>query len=259
MRVVGYCRISVEEKDGSNKNCSIAAQEERIRGYCQLYGLELQEVIHDVGQSAKSLNRQGIQRALVMLEAGNAEGLVIAKLDRLTRSLADWQHLIKRYFGAGQATLLSVADQIDTRTASGACVLNILVSISEWERRAIGERVAVSLAYKRKQGIHVGRAPYGSKISAGRLIDDSDEKRNIELVLSMRAAGKTLSEIAAEFTAQAIPSKRGGKWHASTIRSLLQRNSKNGGEPVCQSSQNKADGVENDRDRGENAYLKQSA
>ena len=118
MRVVGYVRVSTEEQ--ASGGVSLDVQAEKLRLYCQLHGLTLLEVIADEGRSGKDLDRPGLRRALELLREGAAEGVVVAKLDRLSRSVADWNALIVEFFGerAGNQ-LFSVADSIDTRTAAG--------------------------------------------------------------------------------------------------------------------------------------------
>src|SRR3974377_438429 len=97
-----------------------------MAAYASLYNLTIVETIIDA-ESAKSLNRSGLQHALNLLRAGKADGLLIVKLDRLTRSIADWKDLIDAYFGErGGKQLLSVNDSIDTRTAAGRLVLHEL-------------------------------------------------------------------------------------------------------------------------------------
>src|SRR5208282_3101341 len=127
MRVIGYPRVSTEEQATSGQ--SLSAQRSKLEAYAKLYDLELVEIIEDAGESGKTLNRPGLQRALAMIRAGEADGLVICKLDRLTRSIGDWQELIDGFFGekAGKH-LFSVSDAIDTRSAAGRLVLNVLLS-----------------------------------------------------------------------------------------------------------------------------------
>ncbi|WP_437786905.1 recombinase family protein [Sorangium sp. So ce1097] len=93
--------------------------------------LDLVDIIEDPGVSAKTLDRPGLQRALGMLDAGQAYALLVVKLDRLTRSVRDFDTSIARYF-ADRFSLLSVADSIDTRSAAGRLVLNVLASVSQW-------------------------------------------------------------------------------------------------------------------------------
>src|SRR3989442_11690 len=121
-KVVGYCRVSTDTQ--ADHGVSLQAQEEKIRQYCTLYNLELVTVVVDAGASAKTLRREGLQRVLSMLTHGHAEGIIVVKLDRLTRSVSDLGSLIGDYFST--YALMSVCEQIDTRSASGRLVLNVL-------------------------------------------------------------------------------------------------------------------------------------
>ena len=97
MKVILYARVSTA--DQSDHGISLDAQQAKLGAYASLYDLTVVETIVDAGESAKSLNRPGLQRALDLLKAGKADGLAVVKLDRLTRSVADWQTLIDDYFG----------------------------------------------------------------------------------------------------------------------------------------------------------------
>ena len=160
MKVIGYVRVSTE--DQARDGVSVDAQRAKIEGYAKLYDLELVRIVVDAGESAKSLDRPGLQKVLTSLRKGESEGLLIAKLDRLSRSVVDWNVLIDRFFGerAGKQ-LFSVADSIDTRTAAGRLVLNVLMSVAQWERETIGERTKDALAHKRRNGERVGKVPFG--------------------------------------------------------------------------------------------------
>lgn len=220
LKAIGYVRVSSEEQ--AREGVSMAAQEAKIRSYCELYDLDLVHLIVDAGQSAKTLNRPGLQEALTMLDEGQAGALVIAKLDRLTRSVADWGTLIDRYFAKRHA-LLSVADQIDTRTAAGRLVLNVLVSVAQWEREAIGERTSSALAFKKEQGEHVGGVPFGYQVRGTKLAEVEAQANAINLILDLRSRGMTLRAIAAELTTLGIQTQRGGRWQANTIKAIIDR------------------------------------
>ena len=114
MKVVGYIRVSTVEQEESG--LGIEDQEAKIRAYCDLYGLELVELFTDAA-SGKNLQRVGLESALGRLADGAAEGLIVAKLDRLTRSVRDLGALLEDYFK--DSSLVVVAEQVDTRTASG--------------------------------------------------------------------------------------------------------------------------------------------
>ncbi len=114
-RTVAYLRVSTDKQ--AEHGVSLAAQEEKVRAYASLYDLDLVDVVVDAGASAKTLDREGLNRALAMLDGGDADALLVVKLDRLTRSVRDLGDLVERYFANDRAALLSVSEQIDTRSA----------------------------------------------------------------------------------------------------------------------------------------------
>ena len=133
MKAIGYIRVSTEKQ--ADHGVSLEAQEAKIRAMAVVQGADLAEAIVDAGESAKSLKRPGMERLLAMVDAGAVDVVIIAKLDRLTRSVADLAELLKRFERRG-VSLVSVADSFDTRSAAGRLVLNIMVSVSQWEREA---------------------------------------------------------------------------------------------------------------------------
>lgn len=168
MPVIGYIRVSKEEQ--ATNGMSLDVQREKITAYCKLYDLELADIIEDAGESAKTLtlDRPGLQATLTRIDAGEAAGMVVAKLDRLTRSLGDWDQLIRGHFDRPEnpVRLFSVNDSVDTRTANGRMALNMFVMIAQWERETIVERVKASMDYRRKQGMIICRdecLPWGKR------------------------------------------------------------------------------------------------
>lgn len=224
MQVIGYVRVSTEEQaTGSH---SLAAQKAKLEAYAALYDLELVEVIEDAGASAKTLNRPGLTKALAMLKSGQAQGLVIAKLDRLTRSVGDWQRLIDGHFGekAGRQ-LFSVGDSIDTRTAAGRLVLNVLLSVAQWEREAISERTKDALQHKRSKGQRVGQLPFGFDLAADgvNLVANVTEQTAIALMRELRQSGLSYRAIAAELNCRGIATKELKKWSHAIVMGIMKR------------------------------------
>jgi DNA invertase Pin-like site-specific DNA recombinase len=225
MKVIGYIRVSTEEQATNGQ--SLDAQRAKVEAYAKLYDLELVAVVEDAGQSGKKLNRPGLQTALAMLRRGEAVGVVISKLDRLTRSVADWQTLIDGYFGerAGQQ-LFSVADSIDTRTAAGRLVLNVLLSVAQWERETIGERTRDALQHKIRKGERCGKVRFGYDLADDglTLIENPQQQAVIRQATELRGLGRTLRQIAAELTAQSIPTKEGKTaWTHTAVNRILSR------------------------------------
>jgi DNA invertase Pin-like site-specific DNA recombinase len=226
-RVVGYVRVSTEQQ--ADGGVSLEAQRAKLEAYALAMDLELVGIEEDAGLSAKTLERPALQRALAMLESGAAEGLLVTKLDRLTRSVRDLGALVERYFAA-KHSLLSVADSIDTRSAAGRLVLNVLASVAQWEREATGERTRDALAHLKASGVRLGGSSIGWErgdeldAQGRRVVRESEaDVAAIERMLALRAEGLTLRAIAERLTAEGYPTKRGGKWAAETVRRVLDR------------------------------------
>jgi DNA invertase Pin-like site-specific DNA recombinase len=201
---------------------SLEAQTEKIRAMAVVQGVELADVIVDAGESAKSLNRPGMARLLALVDGGTVQTVIIAKLDRLTRSVADLAELLKR-FERRQVSLVSVADSLDTRTAAGRLVLNIMVSVSQWEREAIGERTRDAMRHKRANGERVGNIPYGYRLDAsGELLEtEPGEQRVIALAAALKAQGLATRAIAARLNSTGLRTRRGSAWRHQYVHALL--------------------------------------
>ncbi len=216
-RAVGYIRVSTDKQ--AEHGVSLEAQHVKLTQYAALYDIELVDIIVDAGVSAKTLDRPGLQRALGMLRKGHASALLVAKLDRLTRSVKDLGTLVEEYFSSDKITLLSVADNIDTRTAAGRLVLNVLGSVAQWERETIGERTAEALAHKREQGQRISlHAPYGFRIAANgkTLVADDAEQALLGAIRDARSRGLSQRAIVAELQRQGFSTRKG------TALSLMQ-------------------------------------
>jgi DNA invertase Pin-like site-specific DNA recombinase len=227
-KVIGYVRVSTEGQ--ADEGVSLAAQKAKLEAYAVAMDLELIGVETDAGRSARTVEgRPGLLRALALLDAGTATGLLVVKLDRLTRSVRDLGDLVERYF-ASKCSLMSVSDSIDTRTAAGRLVLNVLASVAQWEREATAERVREILSYLRSTGVLIGGVPLGRRRTAeidrdGRrvVVEDEAEMLAVRRAIELRATGSSLRQIAATLRAEGHPTKRGGRWEATTVGRVLAR------------------------------------
>jgi site-specific DNA recombinase len=218
LKTVAYVRVSTEEQ--SQRGVSLAAQREKITAYASLYGLELVTTIEDAGLSGKSLDRPGLQKALAMLRRREVDALVVMKLDRLTRSVRDLGALIEDQF-SGRTALLSVSEQIDTRSAAGRLVLNILGSVAQWEREAIGERTASALRFKRDRREAYNHAPLGFDRVGSRLIINETEQLIVRRIRDLRRDGLSLRGIAEQLELEGCRSKTGRPFSPKVIRDVL--------------------------------------
>jgi site-specific DNA recombinase len=206
-RVVAYIRVSTARQ--VLEGHSLEAQQAQLEAYARLHDLEIVSIESDAGESASSLERPGLKRALERLDRFEAQGILVVKLDRLTRSVQDFCDLIDTYFRDGTCALMSVSESIDTSTAAGRLVLNVLMLFSQWEREAAAERTSVVMERLKETGKFTGGwPPYGWSVDEdGALVADVEEQLVIARARDLRTAGHSLRAIAAAVG----PNNRNGK------------------------------------------------
>jgi len=206
LRVLGYVRVSTEEQGRSG--AGLAAQRSAIREACASRGCELVTIVEDKGQSGKSLERPGITQALADLESGQADALMVAKLDRLSRSLFDFAGLMERSRRHGWA-LIALDLGVDTTTPAGEMMANTLAVFAQFERRMIGQRTKDALAAKRAAGVRLGRP----RVLSAALV---------ERIVAERSAGSTYQAICDRLNAERVPTAHGGQlWRPSSVQRVL--------------------------------------
>jgi DNA invertase Pin-like site-specific DNA recombinase len=220
MKAIGYVRVSTEKQ--ADFGVSLEAQSEKVRAMAVVQGAELAAVIVDAGESAKSLNRPGMARLLSLVDARSVDIVIIAKLDRLTRSVKDLAELLERFTQRG-VSLVSVAESLDTGTAAGRLVLNIMTAVSQWEREAIGERTRDAMHHKRANGERVGTVPFGSRTAADGLHLEADpaEQAVLSSIRELKTAGLTTRQIADELNRQGCTTRRGTAWRFQYVAEAL--------------------------------------
>ncbi len=205
MRVVGYVRVSTDEQTDSG--AGLEAQRRAILSECERRGWHLLEVIEDAGYSAKDLRRPGVQKALRALEAREASALVVAKLDRVSRSMIDFTGVMAKAQKQGWA-LVALDCAVDTTTPSGEAMANMLATFAQFERRLIGQRTRDALAVKKRQGVRLGRPP---------TLPEEVRQR----ITAARREGRTFADIANTLNAEGVATAQGGRrWHPTTVRKI---------------------------------------
>jgi DNA invertase Pin-like site-specific DNA recombinase len=220
MQAVGYVRVSTEKQ--ADLGVSLEAQTEKIRAMAVVQGAELVEVIVDAGESAKDLRRPGMTGLLELVDARAVDVVIIAKLDRLTRSVKDLADLMERFNRRGVA-LVSVAESLDTATAAGRLVLNIMTAVSQWEREAIGERTRDVMSHKRANGQRVGTVPFGCQLGPDgvHLELNAEEQAVLSRARELRELGYTLREVAEQLNAEGYRTRRGSQWRPQYVAAAL--------------------------------------
>ncbi len=208
LRVVGYVRVSTGEQFDSG--AGLEAQRRAIRDECQRRGWHLAAIHEDVASGRAMNGRPGLKTAVAALDGRRAAALVVAKLDRLSRSLLDFAALTERARRAKWA-LVALDIGVDTTTPSGEMMANVLAVFAQFERRLIGQRTREALAVKKVQGVRLGRPPQlPSTIVAE--------------IRRARSRGRTYAAIASLLNERAVPTAHGGQmWRVSTIQAVLRR------------------------------------
>src|SRR5260370_18244569 len=165
MLAIGYCRVSTVRQ--SEKGISLDAQVEKVRAMAGVHGAELVDVVQDCGESAKTLNRPGIQRVLKLVHERQVRAVIVAKLDRLTRSVKDLCELLELFERRGVA-LISVAESLDTGSASGRLGINTIAAASQWDPKATAERTRDAMRHKRSHGDPSGNHGCGHRKATAR-------------------------------------------------------------------------------------------
>jgi site-specific DNA recombinase len=219
MRVIGYVRVSTNEQ--AENGVSLDAQKQKIRAYCKGNGWHCVEVVRDDGYSAKDLKRPGLQRILAEFPAKRRrlDGIVVTKLDRLTRSTRDLLHLTD-LTDKHKVALVSIQETVDTSTPTGQLFRNIITSLSEWERGIIAERTRDALAYKRRNGERIGTIPYGYALAKDgkHLVPVREEMEVLAQMLKDRKRGLSYDHIADNLNAERIKTKRGAAGSRRCLR-----------------------------------------
>src|SRR5438445_1670563 len=224
MRAIGYVRVSTDKQ--ADHGISLEAQEAKIRAMATVQGAEIVELIVDGGESSKDLKRPGMERLLALVDERKVQTVIIAKLDRLTRSVKDLAELLERFQQRG-VSLVSVAESLDTGSAAGRLVINIMTAVSQWEREAIGERTRDAMNHKRSNGERIGNIAYGYRLGpdGAHLEPDPNEHAVLTVIRGLRARRCTLRGIAAELKARGRRTRRASAWRLVHVaRIVRQRN-----------------------------------
>ena len=202
----GYCRVSTDQQ--ADSGLGMEAQVASIVAACEARGWQLVDVERDNGRSGTTTDRPGLRRILERIEPG--EVLIVAKLDRLSRSVQDAAQLMDRAASKGwHVVALDVG--VDTSTATGRLVANVLAAVSQWEADAISERTSAALQALRAQGVTLG--------NPNRIPDDV-----VQRMKRWRSRGWSFPKIANRLNEMEVPTAQGGaQWHAGTVRAILER------------------------------------
>ena len=213
-RALLYRRVSTEDQEESG--LGLAAQREVLLAEAHRRGWDAEEVEPDVVSGATPAEeREHLGPALDSLGPGDV--LVVARLDRLSRSTLDFARLLERATREGWSVVVLDLG-VDMTTANGELIASVLMAVAQWERRMIGQRVREGLAQSTKT---LGRLPGMPK--QGGAVATPPPDTVLAAVQDLRAAGHSPRSIAERLNAHGHATPRGGRWHRTTVRRLLAR------------------------------------
>ena len=213
-----YMRVSTE--DQAREGFSLPEQKERLESFCKFKGYEIIDYYQDAGISAKTGNhRPEFERLKDDIKAKKINTIVALKLDRITRSIYDWENLMT-FLDENDAYLDCVNDEINTTSANGKMISRLLMSVSQNEIERTSERTKVGLAGAIKCGHIPHIAPLGYKHEDKRLVIDYSTKDVVVRIFDLYYNGYSYQKISNLFNEEKVLGK--DNWRDSTIVTILE-------------------------------------
>lgn len=206
--LIPYRRVSTREQ--ADSGAGLNAQKTNLQ-----HGLAFRQQTAygwdfvDKGKSGKNMNREQLNNALAVIERGEAGGIIVSKLDRLSRSLLDFAMLMARADDEGW-NIVALDLNLDLSTPAGKMMAGILAVFAQFERDVISQRTRDGLAEKRAEGVRLGRK---------RSIDDN----LLEAILGAYHSQANFSATARWLNDNGVQTPRGGKmWYPYTVQGVVQ-------------------------------------
>ena len=213
-----YMRVSTE--DQAREGFSLPEQKERLKSFCKFKGYEIIDYYQDAGISAKTGNyRPEFERLKEDIKSKRVNTIVALKLDRITRSIYDWENLMT-FLDENNAYLDCVNDEINTTSANGKMISRLLMSVSQNEIERTSERTKIGLAGAIKSGHIPHVAPLGYKHEDKRLVIDYSTKDIIVRIFDLYYNGYSYQKISNIFNEEKVLGK--DNWRDSTIQTILE-------------------------------------
>jgi len=218
MKAIGYIRVSTQGQ--VDEGVSLEQQQAKIEAWCHANDYELVTVFQDAGISGKTLNgRTGLVDALEATQKGFA--LITYSMSRISRSVRDMLDIGDKLKKRG-ADLVSLTEKIDTTSAAGKMIFNMLAVMNQFERDQISERTKAALAHKKQKGERIGTIPYGYSCKDGiNLVPNKEEQAILNDINKLRQSGYKLREIAEQLNKDGLVTRRGSQWKVQTVHNLL--------------------------------------
>jgi len=218
VRAAIYTRVSTE--DQAKEGFSLDAQLDKLRSYCKARDWTIAGEYVDDGYSGRNVKRPAYTR--MMEEMDKWDTILVIKMDRIHRNSKNFMLMMEDLKKHGKE-FVSMTESLDTSTAMGRFVMDIIQRIAQLESEQIGERVYIGMEQKARTngGVLGFNIPYGYDYIDGKLVINEDEARIVKEIYSWYSDGKSMGEIAKMLNNSKIPTKKGGFWAKKTISTIL--------------------------------------
>lgn len=217
MKCIIYVRVSTDEQ--AKHGYSIPAQIEKLEAYCISQGWDLVGQFVDDGYSAKDLNRPYFKEMMDTVKQGDIDVVLVYRLDRLTRSVADLYVILKE-LDEYECKFKSATEIYDTTNAMGRLFITLVAAIAQWERENTAERVRMGMEKKTKLGEWKGGStPYGYKLKDKKLVVDEEEAKVVKEVFALSTKFGFYT-VAKQLTIKGYPTRKGSAWHVDSVRDI---------------------------------------
>ena len=211
LRCAIYTRKSTEHGLEQEFN-SLDAQREACEAYIKSQAFQgwkaLPQQYNDPAYSGGNLDRPALKKLLTDIEAGKIDVIVVYKIDRLTRSIADFAKLVEA-FDAKSVSFVAVTQQFNTTTSMGRLTLNVLLSFAQFERELSAERVRDKVAASRRKGKWTGRTvPLGYEAKDKKLVINKSEAETVQTIFRLYLETGSLSKLVSELDRRKLVTKR---------------------------------------------------
>lgn len=232
VNVVAYCRVSTDRQAEEGLGLDVQRQQiERWASSATEPGRHQIVAWHsDEGLSGSLAvdDRPGLAAALATIADGGAEGLVVAKLDRLARNLTVQEVVLGMVWAGGGRVFTADMGEVpqDDRDDPMRTAMRQMVGVfAQLERAMIAARMRAGRRLKHERGGYAGFGSprFGSRAEDKELVPDTGEQQAIARMVELRGQGLSLRAIAARLDTEGLPPKRGGTWHSDVVRRVLRR------------------------------------
>jgi DNA invertase Pin-like site-specific DNA recombinase len=229
IRVALYVRVSTDKQ--AEFGMSLDAQRAELERYCRDRNWTIAGLYIDGGFSGKNTDRPEFQRMIGAIHDGGIDGIVVTKLDRLTRSVRNLCELNEDILRPHNVNLVCIRDGINTFEVGGTLLLHLLAVIGQIERENTSQRTAAAIAHIQNSGGHYGKVPFGKTTAPHPtqpkmkiLVEHPEEGPWLKQIFAWYAEGKQPTEIAHLLNAQGIKPRHCDRWTLQVVYSLLRVN-----------------------------------